>query len=408
MSFTPRNMQDLTSAMVAYLAAHPDLGDGVLPSDLAVGSLERTHLEALAVVMEEYDQRVADAIQVSIPESCYQAFGFEKLGATQAVGSVICSSYTPVPYTIAIPTGTLFQGPNGTLFVSTEDASIPSGLTTSDQIPVKAKVAGVAGNVSENSITRIATPILYVDLVTNPNATTSGSDQEGDAARSLRFQAFIRTLSRGTKEALEFAAMSVTGVTDARAVEPFLLDPKPTGVPFAGVVWLFVDDGTSSSTLPTNIASAVGNYVNGYNLNGTSIPGYKSAGVVVDILKANPKLVRVRGSVKLAAGAIARWTDIKANMSQAVVDYFDGLRIAEAASYQNLVTAVRTSDPDLRDVTLAYWFDGDTVPDYGAAIQADNLSPYNPSLPLSVGSRLRAMQSTANDVTYPEWILSNG
>lgn len=408
MSFTPRNMQDITTAMVAYLAAHPELGAGVLPTDLSVGSLERAQLEALGVVMEEYDQRVSDAIKSAIPESCFQAFGFAKLSSVQATGSVVCSSYVLAPYAISIPVGTIFQGPNGTLFKSTAAGSIASGASTSAPIPVQAQVSGPNGNVAENTITRLVTPINYVDLVTNPYATAGGADSETDDARALRFQAFIKTLARGTKEALEYAALSVPSqrVQEARAVEPFMLSPVPSGVPFAGRVWLFIDDGTSDSALASDLSTEIGNNVNGYVSNGVKIAGYKAAGIIVDIMKSLPKLVRVRGSVKIADGAIARWADIQAKMTAAVVNYFASLRIAEAASYQNLVTAVRTCDPDLRDVTLVYWFDSADTPDYGAEIVAANLNPYDPSLPLTVGARLRAVQGTVNSVSYPEWILN--
>lgn len=408
MEFTPRTFQEITQAMVAYLAANPDLSQGVLPSDLAVGSLERAHLEAVGVVMEEYDQRVADAIKAAIPESCYRAFGFTPLPARQATGSVICTSYTPVPYNVVIPTGTVFQGPNGILFKSTADGQIASGTTTSGSIPVQAQVAGISGNVAENTITRLVSPIPFIDLVTNPQATASGSNVETDDARALRFQAFIRTIQRGTNEAIEFAALSVPSgrVVDARVVEPFLLSPIPPGVPYAGLVWLFVDDGTTSTSLESSLVSEVSNYVNGFiDGGGNQIPGYKASGIIVNILKATPKMVRVRGTVKLASGAISRWSDIQANMTAAVVNYFNSLRIAEAASYQNLVTAVTISDPDIRDVALVYWFDGDTVPDYGATIIASNLNPYDLAHPLTIGSRLRAVQGAADGIPYPEWVL---
>lgn len=408
MEYTPRTFKEITEAMVSYLAAHPDLADGVLPSDLAVGSLERAHLEAVGVVMEEYDQRTADAVMAAIPESCYRAFGFARLSPRMSTGSVICTSYAPVPYDVAIPQGSVFQGPNGLLFVSTADGLIASGTTTSGSIPVQAKIAGFSGNVAENTITRIVSPIPFIDLVTNPQATASGADEESDDARALRFQAFLRTIPRGTKEALEFAALSVASgrVIAARAVEPFLLSPVPPGVPFAGRVWLFVDDGTTSETLDPSLVTEVSNYVNGYiDGGGNQIPGYKASGIIVDILKATPKMVRVRGTVKLAPGAISRWTEIQANMTAAVVAYFESLRIAEAASYQNLVTAVTISDPDIRDAALVYWFDGDTVPEYGAPIMATNLNAYDALSPLTIGARLRAVQGAADGVTYPEWVL---
>lgn len=408
MAFTPRNYQEITAAMVAYLAQHPELADGVLPSDLAVGSLERSHLEALAITLEEFDQRWADSLKTAIPESCYEAFGFEKLAPRKSTGSVVCSSYVVAPYEVDIPTGTTFQGPNGVLFVSTAAGSIASGETTSGSIPVQAQVEGETGNVAENTITRLVSPILHIDLVTNPQATSGGAPEESEDARALRFQAFVRTIPRGTKEALEFAALSVASgrVVAARAIEPFLLNPVPAGVPYAGRVWLFVDDGTTDTALETALSTEVANAVNGYvDAQGNQIAGYKASGIIVDILKSLPKTVCVRAHVKIASGAQSRWTDIQAKLTATSVAYFDSLRIAESASYQNLVTMLTECDADIREVKLVYWFASDAAPSYVATISATALNPYDSNDPTTVGARLRCSQATLGNASYPEWIL---
>jgi hypothetical protein len=409
MTFVPRNYVDLTSAMVAWLGSNPDAKDGVTPSDLTVGSLERAHLEAVAILMEEYDQRAADAIKAAIPESCFYAFGFSKLPPVASTTTLVCSSFVAVPYNVTIPIGTTFQGPNGVLFLSTTTGTILSGQTVSDNISAKATVTGITGNVAENTISRIVTPIQYLDTVTNPQAALGGAEEEGDDSRALRFQAYLRTLVRGTKEALEFAAMSVPSQTvlDARAIEPFLLDPVPDGVPYAGKVWLFVDDGTLSTTLGTTTETEVYNAVNGYiDPSGTKVPGYKAAGVIVDILKSTPVPVCVRAQVKLASGAVARWVDIQASLTAAMNAYFSNLRISEVASYQNLVTTLTTCDADIREVNLVFWKASGTVPDYAAAIMASDITPIDSSTPLSLGWRLRPLQDVSAGVTYPEWILA--
>jgi hypothetical protein len=404
MTFTPRNYLEITSAMVAYLTAHPDLAPGVLPSDLAVGSLERSHLEALGIMLEEYDHRMADAITSAISESCFEAFGFSRLPAKKAIGSVVFSSLAAVPYEVSIPSGTVLQGPNGALFTTTAGGKIPYSATASDAVPVQANVDGVVGNVAENTITKIVSPIRYVDLVTNPQPTASGGDIESDDARSIRFRAFLSTLPRGTKEALEFAALSTASgrVVDARAIEPFLLNPVPEGVPFAGRVWLFVDDGTPNADIDVSVRNEVYSAVNGYvDAAGNQIAGYKSAGVNVDIVKVARTPVKVRAKVKLASGAVSRWTEIQANLTAAAVAYFESLRVAESSSYQNLVTVLTNSDQDLREVTLVYWKDGSAVPGYSDPIVAADITPYDAASPYSAGARL----SLAQNASYPEWIL---
>jgi hypothetical protein len=373
MGFAVRNYSVLTQALVAWLASNPDLADGLVPSDLTVGSLERAQLEAFALLMEEYDQRVADAIIQFVSESTFQAFGFSKLQPKSATGSVVFSSLVNVPYTVNIPQGVQLIGPNGVLFQTTAAATIPSGTNTSASVPILAVLAGPSGNVPENTIQRLTSGITFVDIVSNPLATVGGADIETDDARALRFAAFIRTLVRGTKEALEFAALNIasSAIVDARAVEPFLLDPVPEGVPFAGVVWLFCDDGTSNTSLDTGVATEISNNVNGYiDGLGNPVPGYKAAGIIVNILKAIALKVFVRGTIRLSASGLSRWTDIQANLSAAVTAYFAGLRIGEDVSYQNLVTVLTTCDNDIRDVDLNFWMEGAIVPGYSDPLSA--------------------------------------
>jgi hypothetical protein len=105
-----------------------------------------------------------------------------------------------------------------------------------------------------------------VVAVTNPFRFTNGRNRESDPNFRARLKAFIQSISRGTKTALEGFARLVT-TTDgrrvlfARAVEPVL----PTGT-----VQLFIDDGSGTieefddsfiTTPDTIIASAAGGEV---------------------------------------------------------------------------------------------------------------------------------------------------
>lgn len=411
--FVPRDQTSLASAILAYIAADPQISPYLQPTDYAVGSLERSEVEAQALLLEEQDQRFLAAILAAISDSCYNAFGFQKLGPTPSVGGVILSAFVAPIANITIPLGTNFQGPNGVMFATTAVGTLLAGQTTTASIPIQATTPGSAGNVGSGTIIRMITPIAGIDLVTNPTATLGGADGETSDARAIRFAAFLKALPRGTKEALEFAALSAsTAVVDARAIEPFLLVPVPPGVPFAGSVWLFVDDGTSSSTLDPGVSAAVSQLVNGYvDGGGNNIPGYKAAGIVVSLYKALHAPVAVRCTVKLGPAGIARWTAIQTALTAAAQDYFSKLRIGDKASYQNLVTVLTNADQDVDEVDLQFWLDGVTLPPaYGSSISGDDLFFYNSAVPLSVGSRGTLLQGTGTGVstptTYPEFVLA--
>jgi uncharacterized phage protein gp47/JayE len=87
--------------------------------------------------------------------------------------------------------------------------------------------------------------------VTNPLATAGGNNQESDSEYRARARIFYTTLRRGTRAALEQAALAVPGVRTARAFE-ILNDAGGPG----GIVELVISDGytdalaNTGSTIP--------------------------------------------------------------------------------------------------------------------------------------------------------------
>lgn len=413
MSFIPRSQQDISSAILAFVASDPDVAAGLLPTDLNVGSIERAHVESIALLLEESDQRVARAVLQAISESCFQAFGFSFLPPQKAIGGEVFGAFVAPVADLPIPMGTQILGPSGLIFETTAAGAILAGQLSSASIPIQCTTPGVVGNVAQDSISRLVAPIAGVDTCTNPSRTVGGSDTETADARAVRFAAFLRTLVRGTKEALEFAALSAsTQVRDARTVEPFLLNPRPVGVPFSGLVWLFVDDGTDSVALDPGVFATVTNLVEGYvDGTGLPIPGFKGAGTKVEVKKVPRVQVCIRGTISVRPGGASRWTEIQANLTTAAALYFDRLRVGEKASYQTLVTFLSLADPDIAECDLVFWKSTDAAPAYDAPIMASDVVFYDPSNPDTVGARGVLFSGSgfgpsSAPVSYPEWRLA--
>lgn len=170
--------------------------------------------------------------------------------------------------TIAIPIGTLVAGSDAQgqiQYRTTAAGSILAGFTTSAAIPIVATTPGTRGNLVAGEINQFITRIPGVTGVTNANDLTNGRDRESDQNFRARLKAFVQSISRGTKTALEGFARNVVlsdgrRVLFANAVSPIL----PTGI-----TELFIDDGTGFAeefatdfVLPTGtdtiIASAAG------------------------------------------------------------------------------------------------------------------------------------------------------
>lgn len=409
--FQVRDYTDYTAMMVAWLQTNPSLASGVLPYDLLEGSLERAHLEALAVVMEDYDVRAQQAIAYAVSNSVFNAFGFPYQSATTSLGSVTFSALIAPGSSIVIPIGTKLGTVGGVQFITTSQATLSAGQFTSSAASIQAVVAGVAGNVPVGAVSRILYPVLGIDGVSNSSSTAGGADAETDSARAIRFRGWVNTLVRGTKEALQFAAITVAqaGVVDALAIEPWLL-PGPPDV--QGNVYLYLDDtygtgtfsvdgsGNVTTTAPSTVigaSSQVNLALNGHSgPNNTYIPGWKAAGIKVT-LKASPRCpVFVSAQVSVASTGQGRFADIQTALTSAANTYFNGVTIGQPCTYRGLLVALSLADPDIQALTLQIGLDS------GATLAQGLDLNWAVATVASFGCRF----SLQNDGTFPKWVLS--
>jgi len=84
-----------------------------------------------------------------------------------------------------IPLGTICQTASGIQFITIEDGVI-SGTTT--VVKASAVEAGASGNVASLSVNEIATPIVGIDSVENPDPASLGRAIETDAEFRLRYK----------------------------------------------------------------------------------------------------------------------------------------------------------------------------------------------------------------------------
>jgi uncharacterized phage protein gp47/JayE len=438
-TFTPESYSDIVQTLVNWITSQGSITPLAPDMDLTVGSIEESHLEVLATQFESLEVRMAEAILDAIQDSCFHAFGFDQLPAVAATGGVVFSALTAPTVNLTIPSGTRLVSSTGQAFATTADAVLQAGSTTTNPVFIQADETGSAGNVAAGSITTMVSPILGVDLVTNPQPTLGGGDPESDESRAQRFTQYVQTLQRGTAQALEYAVTTNTAASLARVIEPFNLNPVPANIPYAGVVWLFAYDG-STGGLESSTASQIAQMVNGYvDQNGNAIPGWKAAGVQVTVLPAQVVDVSVRGTVTLTPTGGGRWDEIQANLLAAATAYFATLRIGDVACYQTLAAALNTCDPDIVSCTLQAWVDSTVVPGAtlgstpqivpGAGVPgypvplgtvvplAQDIDPTNATINPAAANNtyvsgsvcvLNQATETINgaQITYPEWTLA--
>lgn len=184
-------ISDIVQQMRRSLAlSDPDL-------DTSIGTTTRKIIDAVGEVVSEgyVDKYLLDYVydvdsKVGQDLDDFVAvFGFNRLPAKRATGTVIFQRNSPATSNVLIPVGTqLATDDTPPVIVGTIiPAIIPIGDTTIE-IPAQAVVGGSTGNITANSLTRWVTPLSGVSKPANPQAFTGGTDAESDDQLRLRFK----------------------------------------------------------------------------------------------------------------------------------------------------------------------------------------------------------------------------
>lgn len=229
MTIQIKNAGTIKTDFIAFLRSAIEENDGPNVTDYNVGSVLNVLVEAFADVLENYYFDLFQVTKDSL-ENIYNGFNFFKIPGKKAL--VTLTIY--IDAELAALTANYFSIARGTK-VQTEDGSVqfeivddysPSTITLSSsgefigkaQYIVQAMCVdtGTAGNVSENAITKFSSAIININNFSYwiRNASSSGgADAENEATMKLRFQKYLISLRRGTKESLDYAMSSNAAFT---------------------------------------------------------------------------------------------------------------------------------------------------------------------------------------------------
>jgi uncharacterized phage protein gp47/JayE len=315
-------------------------------TDFSIGSVARTLLEAAATEIEELYIQMFVGLKEAIPVAIYKTFDFGLQPASPASGTVRVF-VTSSAQDLVIPAKSVFQPEGYSLtFESQADAIVPAGDTQID-ISMLASVPGAVGNVPAGTA---FTPTQTITGFVSAEALFTfslGSDLETEEQRKLRFTAFIATLNRGTKRALEYGltlavVLDPSGNISERVVysridEPWLTDPLQP----VALVNVYIHDGVTgaSSDLINRAQEVLDGY---YDENGDPVTGWKAAGVKVVVIAATTASTAVAGDLTIAAGF--QTADVQAEVVSAVADYIARLSIGDDVLRSEIITAAMNVD----------------------------------------------------------------
>lgn len=190
-------------------------------------------------------------------------FGFTRVIAAYAFGSVTFSRFVVPSIQSLIPVGALVSTTDGSeQFAVVADNTNPAynaatstyivtPSTQSITIAVQAVTPGSAGNVQAGAISLMNTAIPGIDTVTNSVGFAGGSDPESDNAYRARFVNFINTRALGTDSAVDYAISNVQSGILYSVAE----NVNPSGGYQPGNFVVTIDDGSGNP--PATLIQAV-------------------------------------------------------------------------------------------------------------------------------------------------------
>jgi uncharacterized phage protein gp47/JayE len=322
MAFQIKNYDTILTDMVTWILAHT-----TKLSDLTPGSIIRSYCEAASVCLEELYVAVYMGFRRHLSEIPETVFEFNRNDGQKGSTGVIFtrSGSTGV---LALPLGTRVSTASGLIYRTTVASQIDDGDTSSDPVNVEATDIGTVYNVPSSSITILLDSIDTVTAVNNSNAVVNGIDVESDYAFKKRFQAYIEGLGRSNIAGLVSGALSVSGITSASVQELF--------PPVANVnARLYIDNGTSGG-VGSAIVAEVQAVIDG---DGTETnPGYRSAGVNVQVIAATVVTQNVTVAASLLAGVDG--IQVVADINTAITNYINTLGVGADIIFNELIAAV--------------------------------------------------------------------
>lgn len=322
-----------------------------VPIDLNIGSVLRAVVESNAALGLWHQANILHVLTLARASTSVGAdldswvadFGVTRVAGTRATGSVTFARFVASSQAV-VPIGAQIETEDASrTFEVVLNAALPSYSaslggyvlppnTASLSLPVRDLAPGSAGNLAAGALTRITTPIRFVDSVTNPLAFVTGVDEESDAALRERFVAYIQSLARATTGAIGFAVGTVEGVKTYSIVE----NQQVLGGLDYGFFFVVVDDGTGSpsSELLSQVSSAV--------------DSYRPVGSRFAVVGPTVQTVNVAATLTVAAGYVK--ADVDAAATAAVTAHLSSLPLGGTAYYTKLAQVIYDSSPGIVNV----------------------------------------------------------
>lgn len=325
--FQLKDFRSITASMINWMRSSQRK-----ITDFNVGSVARTMLEAPAAEIDELYQQMFNGLKEAIPVAVYGSFDFSAMPAMPA-GGIITVTIQPSATPVVIGVGTVFSmAAGGVTYQSLQNVTIPPSQATAD-VAVVATSPGLAGNIPALTQFSANPPPTGFVSATNAAPFINGADAESEEARKSRFRQYIQSISRGPNASLiyglrtAFIADSQGNQTErvvhAAVIEPWMNNPMQP----VGRVECYIHNGIGGTS--NNLVSRAVEIIYGYyDQNNNPVPGWKAAGVQVEVFAAGETPVNVTGVLTPVSGYDG--AELIATAEARIGAYIQGLNLGES------------------------------------------------------------------------------
>lgn len=365
MAFDRQPMEQILGKMIGWTQGVTDK-----LTDFSVGSRIRSLYESVAVIVEEFYDKVYRSNKSLIEDNIYSVIGFDAIPAMYSSGLATFSRQNPADqnYLISAGSSVLTKASASKaplMFTTTEDAVLAIGQTSVDVLVVCSTI-GSTGNILASDINAFRQKPVGIDSVTNGLAFTNGQDTETPDAQKTRFQEFMSAQASGTLRSVEYGAMQVklidvNGVVLERILRASAFELLPSR---KGEIDLYLWNGVGavSEALKALVTIALTGY---YASDGTPVYGYKPAGVLVNLYSVSIQYVTIK--LQITPETWSTLDTVKPLVEAEVARYFASLLQGQALVQTALEASIKAIS-GIYDVKL--WVSTDA----GATFNMDNVS----------------------------------
>lgn len=321
--------------------------------DFSVGSLLRATFESNAGVAAYLQRLIVELLSKTRAatstgadlDSFVADYGFSppRFSATASAGTLTFSRFTNTTQAL-IPVGSLAQTTAGDKFVviantgspaysATLNAYVMEIGTSSIDCSAESVDTGTAPNALAGTVTQIAQALPGIDTVTNNAAFTGGSTGESDEALRARFVKWVASLTKGTLDAVRYAASSFSSTINTKIVENLSYG----GTPEPGYFYVVADNGVSPLS-PSDISVI-------YALVDAVRPICSTFGVFAAVeLMAN-----INATLQLKTGYLL--ANVAPVVNAAILAYINSLLIGDELRYARLYQVILNASVGIDNVS---------------------------------------------------------